>query len=132
MKQDRTSNLSLIASLSLLKCNWDSYSRDFLQVFLPVVAESIRLSEHDVVSLENTQQSIREHFGLEFPQNVLRTLLKRAERKGYLQNDRGVYRKNHRKLDSMKFRETCESVVVAHEQVVARFAEFCAITSFPW
>ena len=113
MKQDRTSDLSLIPSLALLKCNWDSYGRDFLQAFVPVVAESIRLSEPDHVSLGETQQSIRQHFGLEFPQNVVSTLLKRLKKEGYLLADRGVYHKNHRKLNALKFRETCERVVGA-------------------
>ncbi len=53
-----------IISLAILKVNWDKKRKDYVDNFVPIVAEAIRLSDHDVVSIPQLQQDIRAKFGL--------------------------------------------------------------------
>lgn len=40
-----------IVSLTILKVNWDKRRQDYLENFIPIIAECIRLSRHDVISV---------------------------------------------------------------------------------
>lgn len=71
-----------VISLAILKVNWDAKRKDYVDNFVPIVAECIRLSDHDVVSIPNLQMDIRTKFGLRIPQNQLRGVLTRVSKRG--------------------------------------------------
>ena len=72
----------LLASLAMIKTNWDRLGRDYIENFIPLVAECLRLSDAEVVSMADVQSSLRSEFGLELPQNVIQTILNRARKRG--------------------------------------------------
>jgi hypothetical protein len=65
-----------IVSLAILKINWEN-KKDYLDIFVPLVAESIRLSQEDIVTAPILQEEVRAKFGLAIPQNTLKTLIRR-------------------------------------------------------
>ena len=46
-----TSITAPMISLAMLKVHWDTRRKDYIDNFVPMVAECIRTSEHDVVSI---------------------------------------------------------------------------------
>lgn len=113
-------------SLAILKVNADRLQRDYLENFVPFLAECIRTSTDDVVSLPNLQEAVQRQFGLLIPQNSLDTLLRRVSRKGYIRRANGVYYSVPEELAKLDFRSTQCSVLRMHEDVVrelCRFAE---------
>src|SRR5208337_1948445 len=93
----------LIQSVAILKLNWDLYRHDYLQVFVPMVAECIRLSPDSVVSTQDLQREISLQFGLSLPQNVLLTILRRCAKDGYVVREHNVYHRNDKRLATLGF-----------------------------
>src|SRR6267143_832691 len=70
-----------MASLALLQVTWDRQQKDFLEHFIPLVADVIRSGEDDVVSLGSVQYGLQKQFGLQVPQHAIKLLLHRLCRK---------------------------------------------------
>lgn len=88
-----------LVSLAILKVNWDNKGHDYVDNFLPFVSEAlIKCAEH--ISVSELQKTIREDFGLIIPQGALNTLLRRAERRGLVRRDAGVFKRNNIALES--------------------------------
>lgn len=84
-------NQSTLASLAILKVNWDDKGHDYADNFLPFVLEAINESEDREISVPALQKQIREDFGLIIPQGALNTLLRRAERRSAVKREHGVF-----------------------------------------
>ena len=90
-------------SLAMLKVHWDTRRKDYIDNFVPMVAECIRTSEHDVVSIPALQQDVRTAFGLRLPQHNLRIILKRIARLGLIVSRDKVYFRDQDALDRLNF-----------------------------
>lgn len=121
-----TSPSRSLIGLAVLKVDWDLRQRDFVEAFVPMVVECIRVSDSDAISLGAVQRDITARFGLTLPLNALRTVLHRAARHGYVQVHHGVYRRDVTKCATLSFADTEARVVATHDSVVGsliRFAE---------
>jgi hypothetical protein len=113
-----------LVSLAVLKVNWDVLKKDYLENFVPIVAESIRLLPSDVISLAEVQGALLQHFGLELSQNALRTILQRVKRGGYIHLQDKVYYRNLDALSGNNFREVQQRVLAKHEALVNDLCKF--------
>lgn len=116
---------SPIASLALLKVNYDLYGRDYLEQFVPLVAECVRSTRPEVVSVPEIQNQLKAQFGLDFPQYVVRTIVGRTQRRGYfVQSDR-VLRPDFDRLETLSFRPVQQETLRRYETLVAHMIDFC-------
>ena len=115
-----------ISSLALLKVSYDQQGKDYFENFVPMVAECLRRSPGDLVSLQDLQSDLRERFGLSLPQNALRTVLKRAKKYEYVLVKNGAYYRNEEKLERLKFRGEQQRVMQEHDSLIEEFVEFCS------
>ena len=114
-----------VVSLAILMVNWDQRKQDYLQTFVPMLAECLRLSPNEVVSLPSLRDDLRSRFGLAMPHSVLERLLGRVKRAGYVTRDEGpVYRPNRSALAGLDFRRVQQQVMVMHEAVVEELVKF--------
>jgi len=118
---------SALVSMAILKVNWDRLGRDYLENFVPIVAEAIRLSKlvDEPVSLQAVQEALRAKFGLDLPQHTIETLLRRVKRRGMLYVKDRAYYPNQERLNALDFRKTQQSVLALHGQLVDGFTRFC-------
>jgi len=115
-----------MASLALLQVTWDRHQKDFLEHFVPLVAEVVRSGEDNVVSLGSVQFGLQKQFGLQVPQHAIKLLLNRLSRKQLLTRDHGVYIRNLGKLDQVRFTDLRAEIIEKHDRLVQsllRFAE---------
>jgi len=116
---------SVIASYAILKVNWEQPDRkDYLDNFVLIVAEAIRLLPHDVITLSDVQKQIQTRFGLEIPQNTINSLLNRVRRYGYISLGHGVYTRDNSALNKLNFRDIQQQVLLSHESLIQGLAEF--------
>jgi hypothetical protein len=80
-----------IASLAILKVNWDHLKKDYIENFVPMIVECIRLSDQDVIALPGLQEALQKEFGLCLPLNPIRQILQRAAKHGYLKRQGAVF-----------------------------------------
>src|SRR5690606_32070510 len=92
-----------LISLAMLKVHWDTRRKDYIDNFVPMVAESIRTSPNDVVSIPALQQEVRTAFGLRLPQHNLRIILNRIAKLGLIQSKDRVYVRNQEALRTLNF-----------------------------
>lgn len=113
-----------LTSLAVLKVNWDQRGRDYVDNFIPFVAEGLRRCDQDQVSVSQLQNVMRESFGLVIPQGALNTILRRAERHGYVKRDHGVYL---RSLEAIPGTYAAEREAVARQQraLIDKLVKFC-------
>lgn len=114
-----------ISSLALLKVNYDTFGKDYLENFVPMVAECIRHSREEVVSLPDLQDQLRIRFGLSLPQATIKTLLKRVSKLGYVRLENGVYYRNSGELEVLEFKDVRQRVMDVHDSLIREFGEFC-------
>jgi hypothetical protein len=115
-----------ISSLALLKVSYDRQRKDYFDNFVPMIAECLRRSPEDVVSLPNLQSDLREQFGLSLPQNAIRTVLKRTSKQGYVRMESKVYYRNEDKLEDLEFHDEQRRVMQEHDSLIREFVEFCS------
>jgi hypothetical protein len=113
-----------VVSLAILKVNWDTRRKDYVDNFVPIVAECIRLADHDVVSLPNLQRDILSKFGLRIPQNQLRTILSRVTKHGYIRAENRAFVRVPERLSELTFHVVQQQVVASHEQVMQSLVSY--------
>lgn len=89
-----------LTSLAILKVNWDQNGDDYVQNFLPFLAEALRGLPQEHVSVPQIQAIIKDSFGLIIPQGAINTLIRRAQRHGYVRRESGVFIRNIEALPS--------------------------------
>lgn len=112
--------------LAILKANWDHMGHDYLENFVPLVAECIRLTCPDVVSIPDIRHCLSEKFGLEIPQNSINLILKRVRKRGYIRRQNRAYVPVQDKLNELNFKQVQSEVLGKHEgflRELIRFAE---------
>src|SRR6478609_6174197 len=79
-----------ISSLAIVKVNFDR-RRSFLDNFAPFLRHCMAASESDAVSAPELQERIEDEFGLDLPQAVIKTMLRKEEREGRVKRDNRTY-----------------------------------------
>ena len=70
-----------IASLALVKINWDSLRRDYIENFVPFLATLIRRRRYKRLDLDTLCVDFEQEFGLRIPFHPMITLLNRAKKR---------------------------------------------------
>ena len=112
-----------LTSLAILKVNWDNRGHDYVQNFVPFVAEALRRATQDHVSVAELQSIIRTEFGIVIPQGALNTLLHRAERQGLVRRTAGVYMRNVAAIDP-NFQQAFAHVNRQREALITKLVSF--------
>lgn len=86
-----------LASLAILKVEWDR-GRDYIDCFVPFVAESLRSMNAREISLPGLQADITKRFHITIPQGALRTILNRSAKHGYVSFQEGIILASESKL----------------------------------
>jgi hypothetical protein len=115
----------VITSLAVLKVNWDK-GHDYIENFVPFVAECLRISPTPEVSLPEVQRAMAETFGLRVPQGALKTVLKRLTKRRYVERAEGIYRRNDEALATIDIAPVRDEVLRQHERLVEKLTEFCS------
>ncbi len=114
----------VIASLAVLKVNWDA-GRDYIDNFVPFVVECIRTARDPEVSLPELQTDILSTFGLRIPQTALKTILKRAFKAGYLKRSEGIYIRDDSAVEKINVAAARDVALRRHEALVRKLIDFC-------
>ena len=113
-----------LLGLAFIKVNWDQYGKDYIENFVPLVAECLSQSNAIVVSLPDLQAKIREAFGLELPINSIDVILRRAAKRRFVELKNGVIYVNKEACDALDLQATRERVNTIHSRVTERLKNY--------
>lgn len=112
-------------SLAVLQVNWDERKKDYLDNFVPIIAECVRLQRSEVVSMGVLKTDIESRFGLNIPASAVNTILRRLRRDGYIYIKDGIYYRNNETLSSLNFRKVQQSVMHMHDSLISDMVDYC-------
>ena len=115
---------TVIPSLAILKVNWDA-GWDYIENFVPFVAESVRTAAQAEVSLPELQRAISDQFGFTIPQGALSTIVRRAAKRGYLQRRGGIYLRNDEAVAKVELAKVRNGVLRRYEALIRKLTDFC-------
>ena len=114
-----------LATIAFLKARFDA-GMDHLGMFQPFVEDAIRAAEVDEVELSTVQRSVRETTGLYIPTDIVKTLLRRAARKGLLTRRGGRYFRSKARGESGELRDRIEELEHRHQKLATHLRKFAS------
>jgi hypothetical protein len=69
-----------IASLALLRMNWNKYKKDYIEVFVPFIVTLISKKKYHVINEEVIRGDFKEEYGLSIPYYPMITILRRTKK----------------------------------------------------
>lgn len=118
-------DIPALVSLAVLKVNWDSTKKSYLDNFIPFIVECLKTTESDVVSVPEIKKILEEMFGIILPHNVLNKLVFRAAKRKFVRKENKVFYKNWDEISKLDFQIVQQKVLTAHESVISRFQRYC-------
>lgn len=115
---------NLLVSLAILKVNFDD-NKDYLETFVPMVAEAVNQSVDDVISTDEIQKIVKKQFSLEIPDKTIKRILKKVCKRDYIKFNNNIYTKNEDSLQKLNFREIHNNMIKKQEDIVEKFQSFC-------
>jgi hypothetical protein len=76
-----------LLSLAILKTNWDSYQKDYIENFVPFVATLISRKQYTELDDKQLSEDFQKEFGLIIPAHPTITILNRAAKRGLVHRD---------------------------------------------
>lgn len=113
-----------LASLAILKVNWDTYGTDYIECFVPFVVECVRQSSDDAISLHALQNDLKTQFAIDMPLNALKMVLTRARKHGFLRKENDVLYRNIEQCSKTRFKERQVKVEVTYDAVLQRLQQY--------
>lgn len=115
---------SVVLSYAILTVNWDEKGTDYLENFVPIVAECVRRLPSDILSVQDVQKALKKNFKWHMPQNAINAIFRRLRKKGYINLEHNIYTRSIEKLKKLNFHETQQKVLLMHESLTAHLLEF--------
>lgn len=115
----------VITSLAILLVNWDQ-GKTYLDNFVPFVGRCIVLLQPEVVSIQDLQQKMLDEFGFRIPQNSLKTILKKSERKGYIHREDNAYIPNYEVLQALDVEPVRQEILRNHDALLQKLIKFAS------
>lgn len=113
-----------LASLAILKVNWDESGIDYIECFVPFVVECVRRSSDDAISLPALQSDLKTQFAIDMPLNALKMVLTRARKRGFLRKEHDVLYRNIEQCSKTRFKERQAKVEATYDAVLQRLQQY--------
>jgi hypothetical protein len=114
-----------IASLALLKANWDTLHQDYIDCFIPFVVTLMQKEERSTIDVNAICESFKIEYGLTIPYHPMIAILDRARRKGYIQKKHSLYSPATRKIAAANFADVAAEQERKYRKVISEFAKYC-------
>ena len=114
-----------LATIAFLKARFDA-GMDHLGMFQPFVEDAIRVAESDEIELPIVQGIVRDATGLYIPTDVVKTLLRRAARRGLLVRSGGRYFRSGTQDQDAELRDRIEELERTHRVLASHLRVFAS------
>lgn len=113
-----------IASLAVLKVNWDHFKKDYIENFIPFIATLIKKYNYGVIDVNTACNNFKKEFGLVIPYHPMCTILARAQKRGLIDKSYGTFKPNKNKAAKFDFTRTADEQIRKQEKIIKEFIDF--------
>jgi len=78
-----------VASLALLKVNWDTLRKDYIENFIPFAVTLMNQKNYGVIDVNTVCRDFKAEYGLSMPYHPMMAVLQRAMQRGYIIRRKG-------------------------------------------
>jgi hypothetical protein len=123
--QPAISQNSLIG-YAILAVNINSNNSTFIDYFVPMVSETLRVSPKEYITVEDINADLFKSFGVRIPFHVIRTILNKLRKKRHIGYDAASrsYKPNRLVLEKSNFNEKQMQTLVNHQILVSELKDF--------
>lgn len=89
-----------LSSLALVKANWDTNHKDYIENFVPLVVNIIKNREYEEISPSEIRKDFSDDYGFLVPHHPMLEILNRVRKQEYISRRDFKYFPNRRKLES--------------------------------
>jgi hypothetical protein len=115
-----------VASLALLKVNWDNLRRDYIDGFVPFVVTLMQKKRYDTIEVDTIRADFESEYGLSIPYHPMIAILDRARRQGYIRKSRtGLYLPVERRVAVDGFTDIATEQERKYRKVINEFLKYC-------
>ena len=113
-----------IASLAVLKVNWDYLKKDYIENFIPFIATLIKKYNYGAIDVNTICNDFRKEFGLVIPYHPMCTILARAQKRGLIDKSYDTFKPNKNKVAQFDFTRTADEQIRKQEKIIKEFIDF--------
>lgn len=115
-----------IASLAVLKVNWDCLKKDYIENFIPFIATLIKKNNYGILEINKLCNDFKTEFGLLIPYHPMCTILNRARKRGLIKKSSGSFMPVTEKVTQFEFSNIANEQLRKHGKVINEFIDFAA------
>lgn len=119
-------NERTLCSLAMLQVQTET-NQDYIEYFVPFVAECLRVSPHDEVSNQELQQIVQDKFGILIPRAALDTILARCKNHKFVSKEHGIYKRDQIALGESDFPKIQSDMMRRQTELLQKLSEFSAL-----
>ena len=117
--------MKAIASLALLKTNWDNNKRDYIENFVPFIVTLISRKKYKSIDVDIICKDFSEEFGLRIPYHPMITILNRTKKRGFIKKELKNYVPIREKFIDDDFSDVAKEQERKYQTLINRFIKFC-------
>jgi len=118
-------SLSNAVGYAILAVDIDA-KRSFLDYYIPMVAECIRISQSEYINESVITQQLEESFSIRLPEHVVHATLKKLRKRKFLKFDSSskLYKPNYSELEQSNFKQKQLKVLEDHFNLLANLKSY--------
>lgn len=126
LANEQTISQNSIIGYAILAVNINSNNSTFVDYFVPMVSETLRVSPNEYVTIEEISGSLNKSFGIKIPLHVIRTILNKLKRKRHIFYDAASrsYKPNRELLERSNFNEKQLQTLENHQKLIVELRDF--------
>ena len=113
-----------LVAFAILSVNWDEQRISYTHNFLPFIAHCLANTPRDDVGARDIQDSLQTEFGIELPQAVIKTIMRRAVKESLVERKHGKYLLNKGNLQEHALNARRTELEQDYERLLDRFTRY--------
>lgn len=113
-----------IASLAILKVNWDQRRKDYIENFVPFVATLICKQNYETIETNIVCQDFAREYGLSIPYHAMITILTRVKKRRLITRYKGQFVPEKDRLSEVDFSAAAKDQIAKQGKVIDEFTRF--------
>jgi len=113
-----------ICSLSLLYANYNSGRGDYIETFVPFIANLILKNQYDLINITEISKDFGNEYGLLIGYHPMVTILTRCKKRKLLQKTMGKYKPVFAEIEKYEFAKSASTELRNQERLIAKISEY--------
>ncbi len=113
-----------ITSLAILKVNWDTQKKDYIEIFLPFLVHLFLEKKYESIIEEKVCQDFKDEFGIVIPYHPMVTILRRAKTRRLVEQQSTEMKPVYKNIKDIGFQTVSRTQQRKLRKLITHFIDF--------